>query len=75
MKCNCSKEVLWLIMGVVMMAMPQPVNGQFFKKLKKQAEEKIIKKADKKVDDILNGNKDAEQGPSTQTGGTTQTGK
>lgn len=75
MNCNCSKVFVWLIMGVAMMAIPQPVNGQFFKKLKKQAEEKIIKKADKKVDDILNGNKDRGQGPSTQTGGATQTEK
>ena len=73
MKCNCSKEVVWLIMGVVMMAMPQPVNGQFFKKLKKQAEEKIITKADKKVDNILNGNNSKGQGPGIQTGSTIQT--
>ena len=75
MKCNCSKQILWVIMGTLMLALPIPMNGQFFKQLKKQAEEKIIKKADKEVDDIFNGNKDAEQGPSTQTGGTTQTEK
>ena len=58
-----------------MMAMPQPVNGQFFKKLKKQAEEKIINKADKKVGDILNGNKGTGEVPNTPIGGETQTEK
>jgi len=71
MKCNRTKQVLWIV-GILLMTLPQNMNGQFLKKLKQQAEEKIIKKADKKVGDILDGKQDSGNGTSTQTETTTQ---
>jgi len=73
MKCNCSKQILWVITAALTLGLPQTTTGQFFKNLKKQAEEKVIKKADSKVDDILNGNNSKVQGPDIQTGSTIQT--
>ncbi|UBZ13409.1 hypothetical protein LDL77_16175 [Flagellimonas marinaquae] len=53
MKIIRSKQIRPLMVMAFILVMPQCTNAQFFKKLKKQAEEKIMKKADKKVDDLF----------------------
>lgn len=62
------------ILCMLFMGLPQQTHGQFLKKLKKQAEEKVLKKADQKVGDILDGKQNQEEGPNTQKESPTQPG-
>ncbi|MEO9892727.1 hypothetical protein [Aurantibacter sp.] len=51
-----SSRTIIVVMGMLFLIMAPQANAQFFKKLKQQAEEKLIDKTDKEVDDILSGN-------------------
>ena len=69
MKMKPVKTNVILIVTVLGLFMPISVHGQFFKKLKKNVENKIVKKASEKTDELLNGNgqktsvPDAKPGP------------
>ncbi|MDE3742086.1 hypothetical protein [Maribacter polysaccharolyticus] len=64
-----TKSMVWAITGVLLLGFSQPIRGQFFKKLKQQAEEKLLDKASDEVDDIFKGNKNPEmEGDVEETG-------
>lgn len=60
-----SKPII-LLSALLLLVMPQQMNGQFFKKLKQQAQEKVLKKVDDKADEILNGKSDTDEKPKTK---------
>lgn len=72
MKMKHIKTNIILTLTVLGMFMPISVQGQFFKKLKKNVENKIVKKASDKTDELLNGNvektsvPDAKPGPASK---------
>ncbi|MDF0709069.1 hypothetical protein [Flagellimonas okinawensis] len=57
-----------LIVTVLGLFMPISVQGQFFKKLKKNVENKIVKKASEKTDEFLNGNGEKTSVPDAKPG-------
>ena len=67
-----TKSIVWLVLGVFMLGLPQAMNGQFFKKLKKQAEEHIIAKTDKTVDDFFDGGQKSEGNNNANSSSETQ---
>nr|WP_297787596.1 hypothetical protein [uncultured Allomuricauda sp.] len=72
MKIKPVKTNVILILTVLGMFMPISVQGQFFKKLKKNVENKIVKKASDKTDELLNGNGEKTPVPDTKTGPTSK---
>ncbi len=68
MKIKLIKTNAVLIVTVLGTLMPVSAQGQFFKKLKKSVEDKIVKTASDKTDKLLNGNGAAASVPDTKPG-------
>lgn len=68
MKMKPVKANVILIVTVLGMLMPISVQGQFFQKLKKNVENKIVKKASEKTDALLNGNGETTSVPDAKPG-------